>query len=241
MNRTTPLSQPRDSARQGRTPTRRYRWNPHPHGTHAVVLRLVPPDTRVLDVGCASGYLGRGLRARGCETSGIDADGEAIASARPFYRDVRQVDLDRVDELPWDESSFDVVVVADVLEHLLDPRRSLRLLTRYVRDGGYVVVSLPNVAHVSVRLPLLFGRFSYRDTGILDRTHLHLYTWNTALELARSCGLEVVQTASGSDLFGRLLNGWTLAGRVMRGLAATNIVLLCRVRKASDPAEGTRE
>lgn len=207
-----------------------YGWNPHPGGTHDTVLRMVPEGTRILDVGCSTGYLGRALADRGHEVFGLDADAASIAAARPWYRDVRVVDLDEVDELPWSEGSFDVAIAADVLEHLLDPARCLTMLTRYVRDDGLFVLSLPNVAHVSVRLPLLFGRFRYREIGILDRTHLHLYTWATAFELVEASGLRVVRTASGSDRFGGALERSAWLGRILRGLLAYNIVLACRKR-----------
>jgi SAM-dependent methyltransferase len=200
-------------------------------GTHALVLRLVPDGSTVLDVGCASGYLGEALAARGCEVFGLDRDASAVARVPPCYRDAVVLDLEEADALPWREP-FDVIVAADVLEHLRDPARALRLLRRSLRDDGIAVLSLPNVAHVSVRVPLLLGRFRYRTTGILDETHCRLFTVATARELAESCGFRVERTLAGSDRFGALVNGHPALARALTGLLAHSIVLLCRPRAA---------
>lgn len=196
-------------------------------GTHALVLQLVPAGSKVLDVGCASGYLGEPLAARACDVFGLDRDPSAVARVPTCYRDALVIDLEEVDELPWREP-FDVIVAADVLEHLRDPARALRLLRPSLRDGGIAVVSLPNVAHVSVRVPLLFGRFRYRTTGILDETHCRLFTVATARELVEACGFRVERIFAGSDRFGTLINSRPALARALGGLLAHSIVLLCR-------------
>jgi SAM-dependent methyltransferase len=117
-------------------------------------------------------------------------------------------------------------VAADVLEHLRDPQRVLRLLERYLAPGGRLVVSLPNVANASVRVPLLFGRFNYADKGILDSTHVRLYTFETARALVESCGFSVERTYSGSNAFGFALNRFR-ALEPLRGLLAYNVILSC--------------
>jgi methionine biosynthesis protein MetW len=214
---------PRERTDTSRSP--RYRLNRGRYGTHMTLVRLVPHGSAVLDVGCASGYLGALLAQHGCRVWGLDADAEAVAAVPACYEDVRVVDLEQAVELPWSQRSFDVVVVADVLEHLRDPRRVLRTLGRYVVPGGHVIVSLPNVAHVSVRLPLLFGRFAYRETGILDESHCHLYTFATARELVESSGLRVDSVRGTSDHFGAALGPASPVRRFLRGLLAYNIVL----------------
>jgi 2-polyprenyl-3-methyl-5-hydroxy-6-metoxy-1,4-benzoquinol methylase len=217
------LAEPRDDSAS------RYARNRRRHGTHEVVLGLVPDGARVLDVGCASGYLGTALAERGCRIWGVDQDERALQAAGDAYEEVLAVDLERIDELPWAEESFDVVVAADVLEHLRDPMAVLRLLERYLAPDGRLVVSLPNVANASVRLPLLFGRFAYTDTGILDSTHVRLYTFDTARELVESCGFRVERTCSGSNTFGYLLNRFA-AAQPLRGLLAYNVILSCTRR-----------
>jgi O-antigen biosynthesis protein len=92
------------------------------------------------------------------------------------------------------DESFDVVLLGDVLEHLRDPLASLRQAVRKMKPTGYVVTSLPNVAHGDVRIALLQGRFRYADTGLLDRTHMRFFTLETIRELMNQAGLVVVET-----------------------------------------------
>ncbi len=154
--------------------------DPDSNSTHARVLRLVGEGTRVLELGCATGYMARALTARGCQVVGVEIDAEAAEAARAHCERVIVGDLDRLDlqaELAGD--SFDVVVAADVLEHLKDPVAVLGAVRPLLRPGGSVVASLPNVAHGSVRLALLTGRFEYRPKGLLDATHLRFFTLAT--------------------------------------------------------------
>ncbi|HVE47627.1 MAG TPA: class I SAM-dependent methyltransferase [Acidimicrobiales bacterium] len=207
----------------------KYKGNPSAGGAHSVVADLVPSGSRVLDVGCASGYLGEALRAKGCRVWGVDGDARSLAAVPAnVYEDVTRLDLDH-DQPPWPHLSFDVVVAADVLEHLVSPVPALEALIRRLDHGGKVIVSVPNVANVVVRGRLLLGQFEYQDVGILDRTHLHLYTFATAQRLLEDCGLQVEGLFSGSDRFGGLLNGSPVIGRLLRGLLAYNVVAVGRL------------
>ena len=96
---------------------------------------------------------------------------------------------------------FDVVVFADVLEHLVDPAAALELARSLLAPGGCVVASVPNVAHWSVRLDLLRGRFDYRELGIMDATHLRWFTAENLKRVFRSAGLEVEQYAGSAGLW----------------------------------------
>jgi 2-polyprenyl-3-methyl-5-hydroxy-6-metoxy-1,4-benzoquinol methylase len=207
----------------------RYRRNTRRYGAHEVIVRSVPAGSTVLDVGCATGYLGMTLNARGCRCWGLDRDAAAVAVAEPWYEEACAIDMDECAELPWPEQFFDVVMAADVLEHLRDPAGALQLLRRHIRPGGRLIISLPNVAHASVRLPLLFGRFDYEPTGILDETHLRLYTFKSARELVESGGLRVERLLGASDHFGALLQR-PRAARLVRGILAHNIVVLATPR-----------
>jgi 2-polyprenyl-3-methyl-5-hydroxy-6-metoxy-1,4-benzoquinol methylase len=145
--------------------------------THAMVVRLVGTHKRVLELGCATGYMSRVFRERGCSVVGLEVDQLAAAEAAAYCErvvigDAEQLDLHR--ELGDDR--FDVIVAADFLEHLRDPGAFLTSLKPFFRSDGYLVASIPNVAHGSVRLALLSGSFPYGDVGLLDRTHLRFYT-----------------------------------------------------------------
>ncbi len=154
------------------------------------IARLVGHDRTVLDVGCAHGYLAEVLRAQGCRVTGIEQDAGDAARARTHCERVLERDLEQpgwADDLG--ATRFDAIVFADVLEHLRDPAAVLRRALPLLAPGGFIVASIPNVAHVSVRLELLLGSFRREPVGILDATHLHFFTRDGVEELLASCGV----------------------------------------------------
>ncbi len=162
--------------------------------THAKVIEMVGEGRRVLELGPATGYMSAALRQRGCTVTGVELDASMAAQAARFCERVIVGDLDTLDladELG--EDRFDVIVAADVLEHLRDPLRALRTLSAFLRPEGYFVVSLPNVAHASVRLALLEGKFTYRRLGLLDSTHLRFFTRESMEAMFDEVGLAVVE------------------------------------------------
>lgn len=164
----------------------------NPNDSHFQVVQLVGSGHDVLDVGCADGDVGRLLQETGNRVSGLDRDEEAAEKARADLERVVVADLDTSSLLDhFEAASFDVVVLADVLEHLREPERALREATELLREGGRLVLSVPNVAHGALRLALLQGRWTYTEAGLLDRTHLHFFTRTSLLQLLEGVGLAV--------------------------------------------------
>lgn len=156
------------------------------------LVAKVPDGSRVLDLGCSVGQLARHLVAKGCTVVGVELDPEAAVRAREHCESVHVADLDLVDLTALlGEERFDVVVAADVIEHLRDPGRLLREIAPLLAPGGVLVTTVPNIAHGSARLALLTGRFEYADLGIMDRTHLRFFTRATLTELLRISGFAV--------------------------------------------------
>lgn len=177
-----------------------YSFNSSRYSTHRLIVSLIGEDKNVLDVGCNDGYIGE-YAAQSNTFYGIDSNVNAIKKAKKFYKDVEILNLNNFDKLPW-SINFDLIICADILEHLIDPDRMLKLLTtRYLKPDGRVIISLPNVANWKVRLGLLIGRFDYTESGILDKTHLHLYTFKSALKLIDSADLKVLKIFGGSAYF----------------------------------------
>ncbi len=117
------------------------------------------------------------LVSQGCTVVGIELDPQMAERAEQFCERVIVGDLDSLDlERELGEERFDAIVAADVLEHLRDPLAVLRTLRPFLADEGAFVISVPNVAHGSVRLSLLSGHFDYQEIGLLDSTHLHFFT-----------------------------------------------------------------
>lgn len=180
------------------TPASPYRFKPDRFSSHAQIAadlrrraRSLNRPYTVLDVGCASGFLRAFLPSPEFRLIGLEYDPALAEQAGQKYDQVYQVDLAADFNIPLKEMP-DAIVLADVLEHLPYPDSSLRrLLREYAKPGTPIIISLPNVAHLYVRLSLLFGQFNYSDRGILDRTHLRFYTLKTARQLCIENGIHL--------------------------------------------------
>lgn len=144
------------------------RFNPSPWGAHAKIVQLVGNNKKVLDVGCATGVVAR------------------EACQKILVGDIETMDLEELTPL-----SFDVLLMADVLEHLKEPLETLRKLAQFLSEEGFTLIVLPNIAHLYFRLKLLIGQFDYQEKGTLDRTHLRFYTLKTAKRLVADAGFQV--------------------------------------------------
>lgn len=163
-------------------------------GPHAKLLKLVGKGKRVLECGCASGYTSKVLKeSLACKVTGIEISAEAAIDARRYCDRVFVVDIERIDfkELLGD-AQFDVITFGDVLEHLREPNTVLEKIHPFLSEDGFVLASIPNVAHLSVALELLSGRFDYRPIGLLDNTHLRFFTKKSIVSLFNNSGYEIV-------------------------------------------------
>jgi 2-polyprenyl-3-methyl-5-hydroxy-6-metoxy-1,4-benzoquinol methylase len=171
------------------------------NNSHTLMVELVGGTKRVLDVGCATGYLAEALAVRGCTVSGLEYDAEAAEEARPHLDRLVVGDVETLDLAEaFAGERFDVVVFGDVLEHLRDPLAALRKAGEVLAPGGSVVASIPNIAHGSVRLALLAGRFDYQELGLLDSTHVRFFTRSSIEDLFREAGMvpiDVRRTTAG--------------------------------------------
>ena len=163
--------------------------------SHTLLLAAVPAGARVLDVGCAEGFLAGPLVERGCDVIGLEADPSAAERARRVCRDVVVGDVEDPDVRARVEGPFDRVLFGDVLEHLRDPGEVLRWARELLAPDGRAVVSLPNIGHWTARRALVRGRFPQDDHGLFDRTHLRFYTRASARGLVEGAGLRVVDEA----------------------------------------------
>lgn len=142
---------------------------------------------RVLDVGCGFATTSRKIQQLGNEVTGIDESEVAcdVASKR-----IGRIIHGRVEEASLGDERFDVIIFADVLEHLAWPGATLRRYLAWLKVDGTVLVSLPNVGLWSVRVAHLLGRWDYQETGVLDATHLRFFTRKSARQLLTRAGLE---------------------------------------------------
>ncbi|MEL6456743.1 MAG: methyltransferase domain-containing protein [Cyanobacteria bacterium J06621_15] len=176
------------------------------------MLSLIGENKRVIDFGCATGYFARLLCERGCEVTGIEVNPKAAKVAENYCNEVIIADLDFVclNEIFLDKISsekFDVAIFGDVLEHLRNPWKVLEETRNLLEPQGYVIASIPNIAHGAIRLALLQGNFQYQPLGILDNTHLRFFTRETVEQLFEDTGylIDVIEATklpifSSSDL-----------------------------------------
>lgn len=183
----------------------RYEFKSRPYSSHVLLLGELPAEgngRRVLDVGCAEGYLAEILASRGFEVTGVDRAGTAHGDTFRFVAG----DLDA--GLPALDGNFDFILCADVLEHLRDPLGMLLECRRRLAPGGALVASLPNSGHAYFRWNVLVGRFPRHDKGLFDRTHLQFYMWRGWTELLARAGFRIERVKVSGVPVGLALPRW---------------------------------
>lgn len=181
--------------------------------SHTAAIAEVKSSSRVLDLGCGEGYLGRELEKKGCVVTGMDA---APCEGICVLKDFQKIDLDR-EEIPVEVASYDYLLLLDVIEHL-DTLRQYDLLdeirAKAAGRGLTLILTTPNVAFVLIRLQLLLGKFNYGRRGILDHTHRRLFTFASLRHHLEQCGYTLEKEAGipvpapaavGDNFLGRLL------------------------------------
>jgi SAM-dependent methyltransferase len=166
--------------------------NQYYHHIRSEIRPLLPKAcARILDVGAGTGGTLRWLKTLypDAETTGVELKS---ALERDLSANVDVPIIGSIEESLPLLKNYDLILLLDVLEHLVDSVGTLKKIVRHLNPTGHVIVSVPNVAHLSVSLPLLLQRrFDYQDAGILDRTHFHFFYDNTALSLMNDANLLV--------------------------------------------------
>lgn len=163
-------------------------------GAHQKIIQWVEPVKRVLEIGCSSGYMSKELAKKDCAVTGIEINPEVAKEARKHCQKVIIGDVESQATIgKLGNKKFEVIILADVLEHLKDPESVLINLLKYLDRRGKIIISVPNIAFLTNRLLHLFGRFDYTDWGIMDRTHLRFFTRESILQLVGKSGLKLVK------------------------------------------------
>ena len=160
--------------------------------SHYHLWRLAGSNHRILDVGCGEGIAAARLAEAGNRVTGVDV----LPAPKNLDRLERYVCWDLSNGLDpglFPGERFEKILLMDVLEHMAAPESVLRPCRDLLEPNGQVIISVPNVANITVRLMLLLGRFDYQPRGILDSTHLRFFTRRTARRMIRDCGFEIVK------------------------------------------------
>jgi len=171
-----------------------YRTKQSKYSSHYYARQMAGREKEVLDIGCGEGFFAAELVKDFNRVTGVDA--LPTASQDSALTQYYQADLDGgLEDFVWavNGKRFERILMLDVLEHLKNPERILASCHGLLQQGGQIIVSVPNIANLSVRLMLLMGRFDYTDRGILDRTHLRFYTRRTARAMLEAAGYRIIE------------------------------------------------
>jgi len=163
------------------------RWSSH--SQIIFYLALLQPHTSVLDIGTATGTIGRMGQNLGLSLTGVEPNPEWADKARPYYE---ALEIGTIETCPEQFlRDHQVIILADVLEHMPDPEQSLKYLINLQSADTRYVISVPNIANIYIRFSLLMGKFDYTEQGILDKTHLKFFTRKTILQMLAKLNLNV--------------------------------------------------
>jgi GT2 family glycosyltransferase/SAM-dependent methyltransferase len=167
--------------------------------SNSLILRNIKPNSTVLEMGSAHGRMTKYLKEQlNCSVYIVEKD-EASGKLAAEYADDSWLGdvLGDLEQSWWSsdlkDKRFDYIIFADVLEHLHDPHEVLERAKFLLNDTGSILMSIPNIAYNGVLIDLLQDKFEYRDTGILDRTHLKFFTYSSLKSFAAAAGLSVVK------------------------------------------------
>jgi 2-polyprenyl-3-methyl-5-hydroxy-6-metoxy-1,4-benzoquinol methylase len=165
------------------------------YSSHDFARKSVTQGDQVLDLACGRGAFAGELIQQGSHVTGIDVIAPTMAS--PLLEHYIQADLSRgfTKELRAraGETKFDKILLLDIIEHLTCPEQTVKECRNFIKPGGQLIVSVPNIANITVRWLLLFGRFDYQERGVLDRTHMRFYTPKTIAAMLNECGYEIIE------------------------------------------------
>jgi 2-polyprenyl-3-methyl-5-hydroxy-6-metoxy-1,4-benzoquinol methylase len=157
-----------------------------PYSSHSLILNSIENDSKVLDLGCEKDFAKK-LVDKGCSVVGVNDHFVDVEGLKNFFvHDLEQ----RL--IITENEKFDYIILADVLEHLKNSKNLLEDCKKYLKPNGKIIVSTGNVALWVMRLSLLFGNFNYARRGILDETHVHLYTFKSFRSLIENSDLEIL-------------------------------------------------
>jgi len=206
---------------------KKYQFKPLKGSSHRWALDQLRGNvatSKILDVGAGGGGLGRCIREEGpAALVAVEPDLRAHETLSGIYDNVYS-GIDSVEE-----ELFDWILVMDVLEHTPSPESFLNQVRQLLAPGGKILISVPNVAHWSVRIPLFFcGRFEYQPIGIMDRTHLHFFYKRSLYRLCSSLlGCRVVSQSASIEPFELALPPWLGRSFLYKALIPVRLGVAC--------------
>ena len=172
-----------------------YEFDPEGDNAPAFILGMVQPNSKVLELGAGPGMIAKELKPqKNCAVTALDIEPKYVSRLAEFCDAAHVADLNNNNwmDVLKSEEKFDVVIAADILEHLVDPWTTLRQIRTVVKEDGDIIISLPHVGHCVVISCLINSDFEYQDRGLLDRTHLRFFGLKNMQSLINDAGLDIV-------------------------------------------------
>ncbi len=156
------------------------------------IFRQIPRGSKVLEIGCGDGRLANILSIRKkCRVFCVEKDFKMARIGNNKCVEILNIDIENM-ELPYENESFDCIVLGNVLEHFKEPSKILADLKKYLSYKGFIIYSVPNIVNWYSRLTILSGKFEYTETGVFDKTHLRFYNLRSAKKLAIDAGYRII-------------------------------------------------
>ncbi len=169
----------------------KYSLKKDPYSSHYRISDIVKKQVvsgKILDIGCGPGFLGTMINNKNYLIYGIDKNKDVLNLASKNYFKLFCLDIESDNFIL--QTKFKIILFGDILEHLDNPQKVLHAYSHlYLEKDGKVIISLPNIAHWSIRLNLAVGKFNYGKRGIVDSTHLRFFTYKTMKKLIYDSGL----------------------------------------------------
>lgn len=160
--------------------------------TQLKIVELVGKDKEILEIGPATGYMTKKFVENHCRVDIVEIDEAAAAKIKRLARETIRDSIENPAVFKKLNRNYDFIIMADVLEHLVNPEEVLKRLLVVATAKTKLLISVPNIASWVMRKQLFFkGDFQYQESGLLDKTHLHFYTVNTLPKILSGCGWKV--------------------------------------------------
>lgn len=169
------------------------RYDDKPREDIVAFIEDIPEN--VLEIGCGTGATGKLIKQKMPDViyTGIEIDETAANMARERIDNVITGNVENIDlsSFGFERQSFDLIICADILEHLYDPWKVLNMLLGYLKQGGSIIASIPNVQNIFLIKDLIEGNWTYSQYGLLDSTHIRFFTWKEIEKLFQRAGFKI--------------------------------------------------
>lgn len=175
-----------------------YNQKAFPFGLGARRRRRIMPllqnltGKKILDIGCATGYIGAVLKKQGNYVVGIDITKKDITKAKQVLDEAYVFDIE-TDDLKKLDKNFDYMIMAEVPEHLFDPEAAIARFLPLLKKNGRILLSTPNLVHFYNRVKITLGFFEYKEETVINKSHIHFFTYSSFKKAIRGLGLTIVE------------------------------------------------